>query len=66
MMRKSSALPCYLHMTSPEASAAQNKKGKQIKGQIKQGPRVLHLKAELQDGDTFQRAISGKGHIVCI
>lgn len=62
MMRKSSAPPCYLHMTSSEASVTQNKIGKK-KDRLSKSPRVLHLKAELQDRDTFQRTILGKGHM---
>lgn len=42
---------------------AQNKKRGAGKDRLSKHPRVLHLKAELQDRDTFQRAISGKGHM---
>lgn len=42
---------------------AQNKKRGAGKDRLSKRPRVLHLKAELQDRDTFQRAISGKGHM---
>lgn len=45
-----------------EASVAQNKIGKK-KDRLSKNPRVLHLKAELQDRDTFQTTISGKGHM---
>lgn len=61
-MRKSSAPPCYLHTTSPEASGAKNKKGEK-RGRLSKRPGAPRLKAELRDRDAFHRAISGKGHM---
>lgn len=61
MIRKSSAPPCYMHMTSPEASVA--KKKKQKKNRLSRHISPLHLKADLQDRDAFHRVISGKGHM---
>lgn len=64
MIKRTSAPPCYLHMTSPEASVAKKKiKERKKKDRLSKQIWVQHVKAELQDRDVFHRVISDKGHM---